>query len=227
MKARDAGAAVQTPARPPAMKPTPKLDTAVPTVPVLSAMRECWVKEERPRDKQQDDSLLYTGYFIGEFGDLPVDQITKPVLKKFMNLLERCPRNVPHAFRRASLTERIAWGEKPVNLNKPRLARRTVNAKGLGSISAALTVAEKLGYIVVNPCSKMGLKITEADVIKREPYSLEDLRRIFLDLGLRGPDRHTDCRLRVGGSMDSALGAVHRGAVGGTRAVAGERRQTG
>ncbi len=179
MKARDAGAAVQTPARPPAMKPTPKLETAVPTVPVLSAMRECWVKEERPRDKQQDDNLLYTGYFIGEFGDLPVDQITKPVLKKFMNLLERCPRNVPHAFRRASLTERIAWGEKPVNLNKPRLARRTVNAKGLGSISAALTVAEKLGYIVVNPCSKMGLKITEADVIKREPYSLEDLRRIF------------------------------------------------
>ena len=179
MKARDAGAAIQTPARPPAMGPAPKLETAVPMVPLLSAMRECWVKEERPLDKQRDDSSLYTGYFIGEFGDLPVDQISKPMLKKFMDLLERCPRNVPHAIRRASLAERIAWGEKPVNLKKSRLARRTVNAKGLGSISAALTIAEKLGYIAVNPCSKMGLKITEADVIKREPYSLGDLRGIF------------------------------------------------
>ena len=79
-------------------------------------------------DKQQDDNALYTGYFIGQFGDLPVDQITKPVLKDFMDLLERCPRNVPHAIRRASLAERIAWGEKPANLKQPRLARRTVNA---------------------------------------------------------------------------------------------------
>ena len=179
VRARDAGAAIDTPARPPVMAPAPRRDTATVPMPLLSAMRERWIKEERPLDKQQDDNALYTGYFIGKFGDLPVDQITKPVLKDFMDLLERCPRNVPHAIRRASLAERIAWGEKSANLKQPRLARRTVNAKGLGSISAALTMAEKLGHIAVNPCSKMGLKITEADVVKREPYSLEDLRRIF------------------------------------------------
>ncbi len=179
VKARDAGAAIDTPARPPAMTPAPKPETAAPTVPLLSAMRQCWIGEERPLDKQRDDNALYTGYFIGEFGDLPVDQITKPVLKTYMDLLLRCPRNVPHAIRRASLAERIAWGEKPANLKKRRLARRTVNAKGLGSISAALMMAEKLGHIAVNPCSKMGLKLTEADVIRREPYSLGDLRRIF------------------------------------------------
>ena len=179
VKARDAGDAIDTPARPPVMSPAPRPKTAAVPMPLLSAMRERWIKEERPLDKQQDDNALYTGYFISKFGDLPVDQITKPVLKDFMDLLERCPRNVPHALRRASLAVRIAWGEKPANLKQPRLARRTVNAKGLGSISAALTMAEKLGHIAVNPCSKMGLKITEADVVKREPYSLEDLRRIF------------------------------------------------
>ncbi len=122
---------------------------------------------------------LYVGYFISCFGDLPVDQITKPLLTEFMDLLQRCPRNVPHVIRRASLKDRIAWGEKPANLPQRRLARRTVNAKGLGSISAALTMAEKLGHIAVNPCVGMGLTITEADVVKREPYSLRDLRRIF------------------------------------------------
>lgn len=179
VKARDDGAAIQTPARPPAIAPAPKAEIAAPTMPLLSAMRECWLEEERPLDKQRDDNALYTGYFIDQFGDLPVNQITKPVLKQFMNLLLRCPRNVPHAIRRASLAERIAWGEKPANLKNPRLARRTVNAKGLGSISAALTMAEKLGHIAANPCSRMGLRITEADVIKREPYSPRDLRRIF------------------------------------------------
>ncbi len=40
-------------------------------------------------------------------------------------------------------------------------------------------MAEKLGHIAVNPCAGLGLTITEADVVKREPYSLPDLRRIF------------------------------------------------
>ncbi|RYC29140.1 site-specific integrase [Lichenibacterium minor] len=179
VRSRDAGAAIDTPARPPVVAPGSRSETFDINMPLLSAMRERWIKEERPLDKQQDDNALYTGYFISKFGDLPVDQITKPVLKDFMDLLERCPRNVPHAIRRASLTERIAWGEKPANLKQPRLARRTVNAKGLGSMSAALSMAEKLGHIAVNPCSKMGLRITDADVVKREPYNLEDLRRIF------------------------------------------------
>lgn len=179
IKARDTGAAIDTPVRPPATAPKPDPEPQPSSKPILSAMRERWTKDVRPGQKQIEDNALYTGYFVSVYGDLPVDLITKPLLTEFMDLLQRCPRNVPHAIRRASLKERIAWGEKPANLRQRRLARRTVNAKGLGSISAALAVAEKLGHIAVNPCAGLGLTITEADVVKREPYSLPDLRRIF------------------------------------------------
>lgn len=173
--ARDGGAAIDTPERPPVIAPV----QPPPPKPKISAMRAQWIKDERPKQKQIDDNALYVGYFVGEFGDLSVDQITKPMLAEFRDRLLRCPRNVPHAIRRASLKERIAWGEKPANLKQPRLSRITINAKGLGSISAVLTTAETLGHIAINPCVRMGLKIEDGDAGIREPYSLSDLTRIF------------------------------------------------
>ena len=123
VKARDAGAMVETPERPIATAPPPR--PAPSSKPSLSAMRERWIKDVRPLEKQDDDNALYVGYFISTFGDLPVDQITKPLLTEFMDLLQRCPRNVPHVIRRAPLKDRIAWREKPANLAQKRLARRS------------------------------------------------------------------------------------------------------
>ena len=184
VRSRDAGAAIDTPPRPSTMSPPPQITPS--DRPLLSTMRERWRKDVRPEGKQDDDNALYVGYFIGCFGDLPVDRITKPLLTEFMDLLQRCPRNVPHAIRHASLADRIAWGEKQANLRKPRLARRTVNAKGLGSISAALAMAEKLGHIAANPCARMGLcvfrrsrpgiPISSRPPIRREAGHRSDLK---------------------------------------------------
>ena len=147
----------------------------------LSSIRERWIKGVGPLEKQNDDDALHIGSSINAFGDLPVDRITKPLLTEFIDLLQRCPRNVPHALRRASLKDRIGLGrEAGQPPSAEGLARRTVNAKGLGSISAALTMAEKLGHIAGNLCAGMGLTIAEADAVKREPNSPRDLRRLFV-----------------------------------------------
>lgn len=118
VRARDAGAAIDTPERPAAMA-SPTARSVASDKPLLSAMRERWRKDVRPKDKQDEDNALYVGYFIGAFGDLPVDRITKPLLAEFLDRLQRCPRNVPHAIRHASLKDRIVWGEKPANLRVP------------------------------------------------------------------------------------------------------------
>ena len=177
IRARDKGAAIETPARP--LVVSPAASKPAPAKPALSDMRERWIKIKRPKRKQVDDNALYTTYFISEFGDLPVDQITKPILAVFLDLLGQCPRNVPHSIRRASLRARVEWGNQAENILKPKLTRPTINAKGLGSLSAAMDQAVKLGHIAVNPCVGMGLDVGEKDRIKRTAYSLEDLTRIF------------------------------------------------
>lgn len=176
---REEGAAIETPPRPPISQqaPAPAPKQAVPT---LSAMRDRWRSNKKAGDKQVADNALYIGYFISCFGDLPVTEIDRPKIDKFLMLLDRCCRNVPHHVRGASLEERVAWSERIENIGEPRLKRGTINAKGLGSLSAALSQAVRLGFIVVNPCTGMGLDVGKDEAVKRVPYTLEDLRNIFL-----------------------------------------------
>jgi hypothetical protein len=50
-------------------------------------MRERWVKDKRPKQKQIDDNARYVGRFIELYGDLPVDQITAKRVRAFSDTL--------------------------------------------------------------------------------------------------------------------------------------------
>ncbi|MDX7949738.1 site-specific integrase [Lichenihabitans sp. Uapishka_5] len=178
IKRRDAGAGIDTPSRPPTMMPRPAALPAQPSQ-TLSAMREAWILDKRPEQKPRDDNALYVGYFVSLFGDLPVADITRPMIDQYLKLLDRCARNVPHALRRGSLMARAEWSELPDNRGKRRLKRRTINAKGLGSLSACLTQAERLGLVSANPCKGMDLDESVDEVMKRKPYSLTNLKKIY------------------------------------------------
>ena len=183
VQAREVGAASETPPRP-AVRAAPAMP--IPTAPPL---RERWIKDVRPSPKQADDNGNYVQYFIDLHGDQPVDQIAAPMVVAFLDLLQRCPRNVPHALRRARLQDRVAWGENAEDLQKPRLARQTVNSKGLGSISAAMTQAVKHGYITVNPCAGLALALKAGDQLARHCYDLNDLKKIFATKVYEEPSR--------------------------------------
>ena len=176
---REAGEhSIETPPRPAAIVPAPELPRAA-AKPKLSAMRERWLRNVRPTDKQADDNAIYLRYFCDLNGDLPVDQITPPMVASFLQHLLDAPRNAPHALRNASLQLRIAWANDPGHHYERRLSRSTINAKALGTISTLMTQAIKAGEISVNPCVTMALDVKDGDRLARQVYSLVDLRRIL------------------------------------------------
>ena len=88
LKATDAGASIQTPARPPAMEPVPKLDNCAHGAAPVRDTRVLGQGGEAARQAARRQCALY-GILHRRIGDVPVDQVTKPVLKKFMDLPER------------------------------------------------------------------------------------------------------------------------------------------
>ena len=192
--ARRDGVGKETPERPaPIQAPAKKSDLEHRT---LSQMHEEWVKLVTPDQKTIDDNKLYIDRFIAMHGDLDLRDITRPQVKQYRDQLLQFPRNMPHALQTASPVEIIAWAD--AHPKAKRLGRRTVNAKGIDSLSKLFNKAVGEGYADANPCSQLKLKIKPEDRIKRLPLNGEELRRL-----LSGPV-HTDPNFRQIGGCGAA-----------------------
>lgn len=169
VEARRSGDPTETPDRPAAMTPPNPAET-------LSAMHDRWVALFSPGRKARDDNRLYLNAFIGIYGDLPAAAVTRKMIRDFRELLRKRPRNMPADIAKLPLRDQVGWGETQQNC--VFLTAQTVNAKGIGSLSAVLEAAKKDDLIEVNPCLGQLIPV-KGHALDRLPYDVEDLNRIF------------------------------------------------
>ncbi len=167
--ARRAGDPTETPPRPEPITPPVAVGT-------LSAMRTRWIELYAPKKKARDDNWLYLSAFIAIHGDLPVDKVTRKMVRGFRDLLKERPRNMPNAVAKLALKDQVAWGKTQDNCRL--ITKQTVNAKGIGAISAIMEAAIKDDLIAANPCAGQLLPV-KGRALARAPYDAADLERLF------------------------------------------------
>jgi len=173
IEARRSGDPTETPERPAPVRPAQEKETGK----TISQMRERWIELIKPAKKTRDDNKKYLDYFIDLNGDIRVKQITKKVIRDFRDELAKRPRNMPRKIAQLPLQDQIAWGLK--HPDRPLLSRRTVNAKGIGSLSVLLQIAVDEDHIESNPCARQFFKLRKGDTLEILPYSVTDLNKIF------------------------------------------------
>jgi integrase len=172
--AREAGQSIETQPRPAPINVAD--DDPVPT---LRGLHKLWRDRNKPGRKAIDDNLLYVERFIAMHGDLPADKIKRKQVRAYRDLVAKFPRAQPHELDGKSPEEIAAWAEARPNL--PKLTPMTVNHKGLGAISTLIDLAIKEYDLEGNPCTGLQLPVEPGDRTKRLPFSLADLKRLFLE----------------------------------------------
>ncbi len=171
VKTRRDGATTPTPPRPDKVG-VPETEPAGATI---SQVRERWIELIEPGSKAIDDNKLYVGRFIDLFGDIPIADVTRKMARDFRDALKGCPRNPSKEMAKKTLQEQIAWAKEN---NRRLLSQRTINAKGLGSLSRLMTIAMEDELISANPCAGLELRLPRMKVV-RLPYSIKNLTAIF------------------------------------------------
>ena len=144
--------------------------------PEASQARGRWIELFSPKKKACDDNKLYLDAFIAIYGDLPVAAVTRKMIREFRDLLKKRPRNMPKAIAELPLKDQVAWGQHQEDCRL--VTAQTVNAKGIGSLSAVMEAAIKEDHIEINPCKGQLLPV-KGHALDRLPYDVEDLNRIF------------------------------------------------
>ena len=157
--------------------------------PKLSTIFERWKVVKFSADGKTRSTLKTAGdfgntitRFIELFGDLPVNQITAPLVHDFYTALCKLPTK-GKGLRGLTVPELIAKAEKE---GLPTAALRTTR-KQLRALSTILSLAKNLGYISVEPVSGTGLIQRLGKAAERadttggggKEYSLSELLRIF------------------------------------------------
>jgi integrase len=172
--AREGDEPVETPPRPAPINAAD--DDPVPT---LRELRKLWRDRVNPGRKAIDDNLLYVERFIAMHGDLPADKIKRKHVRAYRDMLAKFPRAQPHELDGKRPEEIAAWAEARPDL--PKLTPMTVNHKGLGAISTLIDLAITEYDLEGNPCTGLQLPIKPGDRTERLPFSLADLKRLFLE----------------------------------------------
>jgi integrase len=165
---RDEGRAIETPARPEPIVPPAK------RAPGLRELHKTWIGKMRPSRKAVDDNALYVERFIAVNGDMPITQIRREHIVRYRNMLEVFPPSAPATVMALPLEEIVDWAKAN---QKPTLARTTINAKGIGSISALFDTAIRDAVVDVNLCA--GMHLPKATAKKRLSFDQADLKRLL------------------------------------------------
>jgi integrase len=144
-------------------------------IPTLSAVLEKWLDERKPPDKTERDWRAAVRRFTELHGDLPVGAIEKQHVRAFKDALVKLPKNLKHNLRAKTLPEIIkATGDRPGD----RLQAGGVN-KYLDALGCLLTWASHQGYRDGNPVTGLKMRRPAAAGTDRQPFDLDDLKRIF------------------------------------------------
>jgi hypothetical protein len=173
VEARRQGATTKTPPRPANLV----VEKPAPAGPKITQLRERWIALSKPGQKAIDDNRLYVGRFIDLNGDIPIDRVTKKMVREFLAALMECPCNPSKEMAGKPLQEQITWAKEIPNCRL--LSRQTINAKGFGSLFALMKVAIREDIIDANPCADKKLPLLKNSVLERLAYTLGDLIKIF------------------------------------------------
>ena len=172
VEAREAGNPAETPDRPAPIS-NPKAERK----PGLRELHEIWRGEKQRSQKTIDDNLLYVDRFVDLVGDVPVDQIKREHIRKYRDALKQYPRSPPAEYARGRVEDALAWAR--AHPKERRLTPRTINAKGLRSISTLMDLALLEGHIDANPCLKLRLEDESQGDAVRLPFDYGDLNKLF------------------------------------------------
>lgn len=141
---------------------------------------ERW-KAANPQSVQADYDVTATiRRFTELHGDVPIDAISKPLVRSFRDAMVKVPSRLPNKMRALPLPELL---EKTKDMPGERLRPASV-VKALGNISRILSWASSEGYFDhlpawANPTSGITVSDPVAAEDKRAPYSIDDLKAIF------------------------------------------------
>jgi integrase len=170
--ARRQGKPVPTPAQPEAILPRPDADG-----PTLTQLAERFLAEvDLPAKTKQ----LYRRYLL-MFAEFLEDRAAKLVMAQdmiaFRNLLLRLPTIVPKAMAGASPQALAEWADQTPGTS--RLSPQTVKNRGLGAVSSMFAWAVDGMILEVNPRHGVRVRNAEGTKLKRQPYTRDQLTRIF------------------------------------------------
>jgi integrase len=171
---RHQGEAIETPPAPPPIVRKPgqlfngKGDN-------LQSVVDRWSAERKPRPQTVQEFETAARRFRELHGDIPIQQITKPLVVAFKDALLQVPRRMSHSLREKTLPEQIELMKG--DLTTPRL-KATAVKKQLNCLSAILGWAVDNAMIEHNPASGVAVRNPEHEDRTRYSYDLDDLKAI-------------------------------------------------
>ena len=154
----------------------------------LSGVFADWRTASKAREKTKDEFATAINQFIDLFGDLPVELITKSIVKQYRSALLSRPARPAPAIRKLPLRQQIALaGEQGLPTVSPKSAKKAL--QGLKSVFA-FALEEEL--IEVDPSAKVTIDADDGYDDERLPFSGEHLRLIYSHPTLVDPDVDED-----------------------------------
>lgn len=181
---------IQSPLPPPTPAPSPEepnkpADNTSATLPrqstpetTFSNLKASFLKEKEIsngwRLKTQEDHESVFSLFIEAFGNMPVSQIDKAILREFKAILIQLPPNMRKVARYRDKNIKDIIAMKPDNT----LSAHTVN-KYLSRLSNLFSYAVSHGYMTANPAGGLKVKLKNRPDEEREAYTTADLKKLF------------------------------------------------
>ncbi|MFT5727900.1 MAG: integrase [Desulforhopalus sp.] len=129
-------------------------------------------KEWRPKTKEDHEQVFKL--FIEVMGDIPVETIDKPMMRKFKDTVASLPPNMRKDKRYRNKSIQKILKMKP----EKTISTHTIN-KYLSRLSNLFNYGVSHGFISANPANGLKVKLKSRPDEERQAYSNEDLRRLF------------------------------------------------
>lgn len=131
-------------------------------------------KGEAWTQKTKDANLSIFALFVRAMGDLPIDQIDRPLMSDYKSLLMKLPSNLNKLARYRDLSIKEIVDSKP----EKTISVSTLN-KYLQRLSGLFNYAARNGYMASNPAEGMVIRQQQRASEERDAYEQADLEKLF------------------------------------------------
>ncbi|WP_458774156.1 tyrosine-type recombinase/integrase [Desulforhopalus sp. 52FAK] len=150
-------------------------DTAITPV---TALQESFFNEKklsqewRPKTKEDHEQVFKL--FVEIIGDIPVESIDKPMMRRFKDTVASLPPNMRKDKRYRNKSIKQILRMKP----EKTISTHTIN-KYLSRLSNLFNYGVSHGFISANPANGLKVKLKGRPDEERQAYSSDDLRKLF------------------------------------------------